>query len=42
MSDYAGLDYGQASGYSPTTVVTFHSCVNWDTAFIGGFVEGRH
>jgi hypothetical protein len=39
---YAGLDYGQASGYSPTNAVTFHSCAA-DTAFIGGFhVQGRH
>jgi hypothetical protein len=38
---YAGLDYGQASGYSPTTAVTFHACATSDTAFIGGFhVEG--
>jgi hypothetical protein len=40
---YAGLDYGQASSYSPAPAVTFHSCVNSDTAFVGGFhVEGRH
>ncbi len=39
---YAGLDYGQASRYSPAPAVTFHSCVNADTAFIGGFhVAGR-
>jgi hypothetical protein len=34
---YAGLDYGQASGYSPTSAVTFHACAAADTAFIGGF-----
>lgn len=40
---YAGLDYGQASGYGPTSSVTFHSCATADTAFVGGFhVEGRH
>ena len=39
---YAGLDYGQAWGYSPASAVTFHSCLNADTAFIGGFhVECR-
>jgi hypothetical protein len=39
---YAGLDYGQGWGYSPTTAVTFHSCATAETAFIGGFhVEGR-
>ncbi len=39
---HAGLDYGQASGYSPTSAVTFHSCASADTAFIGGFhVDGR-
>jgi hypothetical protein len=38
----AGLDYGQASGYSPTSAVTFHACAAADTAFIGGFhVVGR-
>jgi hypothetical protein len=40
---YAGLDYGQASGYSPTSAVTFHACAGADTAFIGGFhVVGKH
>jgi hypothetical protein len=40
---YAGLDYGQASGYRQAPAVTFHSCVNSDTVFVGGFhVEGRH
>jgi hypothetical protein len=40
---YAGLDYGQASGYSPAPAVTFHACISSDTVFIGGFhVEGRH
>jgi hypothetical protein len=38
---YAGLDYGQDSGYSPTTAVTFHSCASSDTAFIGGFHVDR-
>lgn len=40
---YAGLDYGQAWSYSAASTVTFHACMNADTAFIGGFhVEGRH
>jgi hypothetical protein len=40
---YAGLDYGQASHYSPTSAVTFHACATADTAFIGGFhVVGKH
>lgn len=40
---YAGLDYGQAFGYSPAPTVVFHACQNSDTAYIGGFhVEGRH
>lgn len=40
---YAGLDYGQGSGYSPTSTVTFHSCATLETAFIGGFhVDGPH
>jgi hypothetical protein len=39
---YAGLDYGQASGYSPALAVTFHACANSATAYVGGFhVEGR-
>jgi hypothetical protein len=35
-------DYGHASGYHPTSAVTFHACAAADTAFIGGFhVVGR-
>ena len=39
---YAGLDYGQAWSYSSAPAITFHSCANSDTAFVGGFhIEGR-
>ncbi|MEU4236895.1 hypothetical protein [Actinoplanes sp. NPDC026619] len=40
--DSAGLNYGQAWGYSPAHAVTFHGCADSDTAYIGGFhVAGR-
>lgn len=40
--DVAGLAYGQGSGYTATSAVTFQGCAYADTAYIGGFhVEGR-
>jgi hypothetical protein len=32
----AGLDYGQAEGYTPAAEVTFTACRDSDTAYVGG------
>jgi len=40
--DQAGLKYGQSWDYQPAQSVTFHGCLEYDTAYIGGFfVVGR-